>query len=88
METMMNDETQKVCAYLEAEMRRYWPDAETINARYDDENETWLIDVKLPSNLVEYVMEIGSDDSWFTFQTHPEGYEDRITIPYPEWLEG
>lgn len=80
------NEYERTCAYLSEEMKRYWPEAESITARCDTENETWLIDVRLPSNLIEYVMEIGSDDSWFTFRHHPEGYEDTITIPYPEWL--
>lgn len=82
----MNDEYQKTCDYLAAEMKRYWPEAESVTASCDDENETWNVAVKLPSNLIEYVMEIGSDDSWFTFRTHPQGYEDTITIPFPEWL--
>lgn len=41
--------------------------------------------VHLNPYVIELVMEIGSDDSWYVFQDVDSGGEDyRITIPFQE----
>lgn len=79
----MND----VNSYLEAEVRKYFPDAHEIDVSFDEAEETWTIDVLFSHpRKTTMTMNVGSDDSWFTFRLDSASYENVITIPSPEWL--
>lgn len=66
-----------LAAYLEAELRRYYPDAQTITV--DHEDETFLVSVVLPSYEFDLRCELGSDDDWYTFTEN--SFDRIITVP-------
>lgn len=88
----MTDLAQRINTYLEAEFRRYFPDATSIDVinRPDDE----AIDVRVRTDygayynvVTDFTFECGSDDDWYIFTCEigdGEGYS--LTIPFPEWL--
>jgi hypothetical protein len=68
-----------VHAYLRAEIRRYYPDAESIDVHEVD--ETWDVFVRLKdANLIHYHMDVGSDDGCFAFTNEYSGA--TITVPF------
>lgn len=72
--------------YLEAEFRRYFPDA-TITVD-TDEPEMLHVHVVRPIHgepnrfsMTSFVMEIGSDDDWYEFSGNNDPHGVIITIP-------
>lgn len=88
------DTYTRTCEYLRDAMKLYWPTATQIDVREDSEEEMWYIDVHHPHGKIEYFMEIGSDDSWFTFHdrevsspgSFSHSYEGVLTFPFPDFL--
>lgn len=70
----------KVEAYLDAEFRRYFPDASMIGIDIRDDVEMIDVSVHWDDNFVEYRMEIGSDDNWYEFFC--EELQSTLTIPF------
>lgn len=75
--------------YLETEFRRYFPDASDVTVDFDNDSETIHVHITTStgepdhSRLNSWVMEIGSDDSWYTFRPVVElSYENVLTIPF------
>lgn len=75
--------------YLASEFRRYFDDAADITVDFDNEAETIHVHITTPTGkpdhfrLNSWVMEIGSDDSWYTFRPAVElSYENVLTIPF------
>lgn len=75
--------------YLASEFRRYFDDAADITVDFDNEAETIHVhvlhntDVADNFRLSSWSMEIGSDDSWYTFRPAVElSYENVLTIPF------
>lgn len=84
---MTNLETQAMIDYLTAEIKRYFPNDEPKDVRLDADNELWIIDIA----GARFICEIGSDDSWFIFETEEHydhlDFADTLTIPLPT-MEG
>ena len=65
--------------YLEAEFRRYFPDAQKIVVGPLRTDELIFVDVHTDSAINVWCMEIGSDDDWYSFTHARTG--STITIP-------
>lgn len=77
-----------VHAYLRAEFRRYYPDADRIDVHVTNEGETYDVGVVTMggSHIRSFHMDVGSDDDMFTFTNTVSG--DALTIPFaPEMSE-
>lgn len=73
--------------YLEAEFRRYFPDAENIKATVHDTDEAIHVDVYTMggAHVQPFYMEIGSDDDYYVFTNTVSGA--IITVPFHEEAE-
>lgn len=65
-------------AYLRAEIKRYFPDAIKVDVM--DVDEVITLTVHWSDNYLEYRMEVGSDDNWFSFFN--DEMQSTITIPF------
>ena len=72
-------------AYLEAEFRRYFPDAVRIDVDNNVDDEMITVAVQLPNvdGIWAFGMMIGSDDDMFRFEPEADTPDSMtITIPF------